>query len=371
MRAKDWAYLVLCVLLTTAIGLFIPQTVKVLTSQAVFSGNGLLIASAGAFLLCTVLSVYLMKAVNGALVQRIRGKTSLTVHSALMMRILRLPSDFFERVSPGELAGFSSAVDELCEQLITATAGTELSTLASLLYIVQIFFIAPPLFIRLGGVITLAVSLISAIVLYSVAAEHGVGTSAYIAFAVAYGAVIGAIRLMSDSFLSVGRITPALQMLDTFLQTEPETAGSKKIVSQLSGAVELNNVFFRYSENTPYVLNNLSLKIRPGEYVAVVGKTGCGKSTLIKLLLSLRKPERGEMAYDGHNLGLLDLSSLRQKIGTVMQNGQLFQGSIFENITIASPKATICVWSVERQRTFPMKMIPLMLLSADRTCNIL
>lgn len=424
MRAKDWVYLALCVLLTTAIGLFIPLIVKVLTSQAVFSGNSLLIASGGVFLLCTVLSIYFLRTVSGALVQRIRGKTSLTIHSALMMRILRLPSDFFERVSPGELAGFSSAVDELCERLITATAGTGLSALASLLYIVQVFFIAPPLglpalmillvtigfgllsaviqtkisnrqmvqaakeakmrynvingiqkirlsgaekrffakwlgeyaesrrftfspllFMRLNGVITLAISLISSIVLYivlyNVAAENGVGASAYIAFAVGFGVVLGAIRLMSDSFLSVGKITPTLQMLDTFLQTEPETAGSKKILSKLSGAVELNSVFFRYSENAPYVLNNLSLKIRSGEYVAVVGKTGCGKSTLIKLLLGLRKPERGEVAYDGHNIDSLDLSSLRQKIGTVMQNGRLFQGSIFENITIAAPKATL------------------------------
>ena len=420
MRAKDWVYLAFCVLLMTAVGLLIPQTVKVLTGDIVASGNTILLFFIGIFILCTVISVQLIRTVVDSLIKRIRGKTSLTVHSALMIRILGLPSDFFERVSPGELAGFSSTVDELCELLISAVAGTGLTALASLLYIVQIFWIAlplglptlsillitigfgvlsavvqtkinnkklqlsakeaktrynvingiqkiklsgaekrffakwlgeysesrrlsfsPPFFARISGVITLAVSLVSSIVLYNIAMDYGVGQSSYIAFAVAFGTVLGAIKLLSDSFVSVGKIAPMLQMLDIFMQTEPEAYGDRRIVSDLSGAVELNNIYFRYGENTPYIFKNLSLKIRPKEYIAVVGKTGCGKSTLVKLLLGLRTPERGEVAYDGHSLDLLDLSSLRGKIGTVMQNGELFQGSIFENITIAFPQATL------------------------------
>ena len=109
----------------------------------------------------------------------------------------------------------------------------------------------------------------------------------------------------------------------------------------LNGAVELNNVYFKYVPNAPYILQNITLKIRPKEYVAVVGRTGCGKSTLIKLLLGLQLPERGAVYYGGKDLNTLDLSTLRSKIGTVMQNGELFQGTIFENITITAPKATL------------------------------
>ena len=153
--------------------------------------------------------------------------------------------------------------------------------------------------------------------------------------------MLGAVRGMADSFLSVGRINPTLKMLDGFLQAEPETSGSRQLVMELNGGIELNNVYFRYSTNAPYILQNVSLKIRPKEYIAVVGRTGCGKSTLVKLLLGLRVPEKGAIYYGGKDLNSLDLCTLRSKIGTVMQNGDLFQGTVFQNITISAPNATL------------------------------
>ncbi len=68
------------------------------------------------------------------------------------------------------------------------------------------------------------------------------------------------------------------------------------------------------------------MKIHPGQYVAIVGQTGCGKSTLMRLLLGFEKPMKGAVYYDGKNLDKIDLKSLRQKIGVVMQNGKLFSG---------------------------------------------
>ena len=110
------------------------------------------------------------------------------------------------------------------------------------------------------------------------------------------------------------------------------------MVTRLSGNIELSNVTFRYDTNTPYVIDGLNLKIRAGEYVAIVGKTGCGKSTLVRLLLGFEKPERGAVYYDGKDLTGLDLRSLRQKIGTVTQDGSLFQGDIYSNIVISAPQ---------------------------------
>jgi ABC-type bacteriocin/lantibiotic exporter with double-glycine peptidase domain len=121
----------------------------------------------------------------------------------------------------------------------------------------------------------------------------------------------------------------------------PEIQPEKEIVSRLSGAIELNNVSFRYDKNLPLVIDNLSLKIRKGQYVAVVGKTGCGKSTLIRLLLGFEKPQLGSIYYDSRDMEKLELRSLRQKIGVVMQNGKLLAGSIFENIAIAAPRLTL------------------------------
>jgi ABC-type bacteriocin/lantibiotic exporter with double-glycine peptidase domain len=113
------------------------------------------------------------------------------------------------------------------------------------------------------------------------------------------------------------------------------------MVTKLSGAIEVNNVSFRYSENMPWVLKNLSLKIRPGEYVAIVGGSGCGKSTLLRLMMGFETTQMGAIYYDGKDIATLDLRSLRKKIGVVMQNGKLFQGDIFSNITISAPWLTM------------------------------
>ncbi len=152
---------------------------------------------------------------------------------------------------------------------------------------------------------------------------------------------MGAFSTLSGVALSVGRIKPILEMAEPFLKAEPETADNKEIVTKLSGGIELENVCFRYNENSPYIINHLSLKIKSGEYVAIVGKTGCGKSTLMRLLLGFEKPEKGAIYYDGKDLNKLDLSSLRRKIGTVMESGGLFQGDIYSNIVISAPHLTL------------------------------
>ncbi len=153
--------------------------------------------------------------------------------------------------------------------------------------------------------------------------------------------LMGAFTAISGIALSAAEIQPILEMAEPFLKTEPETTQGKEIVTSLSGGFELNHVSFRYSENSPYILDDLSLKIRRGEYVAVVGKTGCGKSTLVRLLLGFEKPEKGAIYYDNKDMNSLDLPSLRRKIGTVMQDAGLFQGDIYSNIVITAPQLTL------------------------------
>ncbi len=199
----------------------------------------------------------------------------------------------------------------------------------------------PPTFLKLNGVISTAISLVSTIVLYYLAVQAHVDPSSYFAFMAAYGMLMGAFSSISSIALSAAQIQPILEIAEPFLKTEPETAEGKEIVSQISGSVELDHVSFRYSEETPYILSDLSLKIRPGEYVAIVGRTGCGKSTLLRLLLGFEKPEKGVVLYDGKNIDSLDLPSLRRRIGTVMQNAGLFQGDIYSNIVISAPELTM------------------------------
>ena len=195
----------------------------------------------------------------------------------------------------------------------------------------------PPLFLKVSGVITTAVSLAGTILLYYLAVESGVTPSEYLAFNAAFGMVMGAFSALSGVALSVAQIRPILEMAEPILKTEPESAETKTMVTKLSGGIELSNISFRYNDNMPYVIDGMSLKIRPGEYVAIVGTTGCGKSTLMRLMLGFEKPERGAIYYDGRDMSKLDLRSLRRKIGAVMQTGSLFQGDIYSNIVISAP----------------------------------
>ena len=98
---------------------------------------------------------------------------------------------------------------------------------------------------------------------------------------------------------------------------------------------------FSYGENLPNVLDGLSLKIRSGQYVAIVGKTGCGKSTLMRIMLGFEKPQKGGVFYDGRDIERMDLKSLRRRIGSVMQSGKLFTGDIYSNIVINNPRLTM------------------------------
>ena len=199
----------------------------------------------------------------------------------------------------------------------------------------------PSLLLKINSAIVLAVSLFGTVWVYYRAATSGVSPSAYLAFTAAYGAITGAVTAFSTVASYASQIKPILEMAEPILQTEPETSEGKQIVTKLSGGVELSNVYFRYQETAPYIINGLDLRIRAGEYVAVVGKTGCGKSTLMRLLLGFEKPEKGTIYYDRKDIRFLDLRSLRRKMGVVTQEGSLFSGDIFSNITVSAPLLTM------------------------------
>lgn len=198
----------------------------------------------------------------------------------------------------------------------------------------------PPTFLKLNSVISLAISLTGTLVMYWAAVKSGISVADYYAFNTAYGFVSGAFMALSSVALTAAQIKPILEMVKPFFDTVPEVSEDKQVLTRLSGGIELNNVSFRYSDNMPLILDNLSLKIRPGQYVAIVGKTGCGKSTLLRLLLGFEKPQKGAIYYDGKDLEKIDLKSLRRLIGVVMQNGKLFQGDIYSNIVISAPELT-------------------------------
>ncbi len=198
----------------------------------------------------------------------------------------------------------------------------------------------PPMFIKINSVISLAITLIGNIVMYAAAVKSGISVADYYSFSTAYGMVSGAFMSLAGMALTVAQIKPILETVQPFFNAVPEISEGKEVITRLSGGIELTNVSFRYNENMPLILDNMSLKIRPGQYVAIVGKTGCGKSTLMRLLLGFEKPQKGAIYYDGRDIERIDLKSLRRRIGVVMQNGKLFSGDIYSNIVISAPWLT-------------------------------
>ncbi|MBO6236268.1 MAG: ATP-binding cassette domain-containing protein, partial [Schwartzia sp.] len=127
-------------------------------------------------------------------------------------------------------------------------------------------------------------------------------------------------------------LRPQLENLQLILDAVPEVSEDRVDAELLTGAVEIRNLTFSYTEGGKNVLDDVSLSIAAGEHVAIVGRSGCGKSTLLRLMLGFETPKSGAVYYDGQDLSGLSLVSVRSQMGVVLQNGQLMTGDIFTNI---------------------------------------
>ena len=131
-----------------------------------------------------------------------------------------------------------------------------------------------------------------------------------------------------------------LERVSDIIHAEPEQSTVDLLAPEFNvkGGIEVKNLSYRYSENEPYVFENLNFKIVPGETVVIVGASGCGKSTLLKVMLGLLAPTSGDVLYDGVSISQLDKAELRSKTAAVMQEDCLVAGSIAENIAFSDPQ---------------------------------
>ena len=259
------------------------------------------------------------------------------ISSLVQMRITKkqmLLSSQENGMSYAVVSGIQKVKLTGAEKRVFARWGDLYSKNAELLY-------NPPLFIKINGVISIAITLIGTIVIYNQAIVSHVSPAEYYAFNTAYAMVFGAFMALFSVAITAANIKPTLEMAEPILKAEPEISGNKENLARLSGMIEIVNLSFRYTENSPIIIDNLSLKINPGQYVAIVGKTGCGKSTLVRLLIGFETPTKGNIFYDGKDLSTVDLKSLRKHIGVVTQNGKLFSGDIYSNIVISAPQLTL------------------------------
>ncbi len=149
---------------------------------------------------------------------------------------------------------------------------------------------------------------------------------------------------LQNSLASADRVFHLLE------ETAENDLGGYLDAKRLTGAIEFRGVGFRYSDNSPWVLDDINLTIKPGMSVALVGRTGSGKSTTIALLQKLYQPERGEILIDGLSLAQVSARELRPRVGVVQQDGFVFSGSIFSNISLHNPNISRerALWAAEQ-----------------------
>lgn len=165
------------------------------------------------------------------------------------------------------------------------------------------------------------------------------------------GGLIACTMLASRAMAPIGQIAglltqyhnaaTALKSLDGILQQPVERPADSNFVTRqhFTGDIEFRDVDFSYPNQDVAALRNVSLKIRAGEHVAILGRVGSGKTTLEKLILGLYQPTSGAVLVDGIDLRQLDPAELRRNIGYVPQDVTLFYGSLRDNLTIAAPTA--------------------------------
>jgi len=195
---------------------------------------------------------------------------------------------------------------------------------------------------RISGfvsVLTEAGPTIFSMVLYwmMVKSKLNLSVGAFMAFNTAFGSFTSAAIGFATAGIEYVQLKPKMKRAAPILETPVEDDEEKDAIEQLEGDILVDHVTFGYTEDH-VVLNDLSIHIRPGEYVALVGSSGCGKSTLLKLLLGFEKPRTGRVCYDNKDIQSIDKHSLRKHIGVVLQNGKLISGSIYDNITITANK---------------------------------
>ena len=196
----------------------------------------------------------------------------------------------------------------------------------------------PPLLISASALIPL-IGAFGTVILYGISATTNVTMADYMAFNTAFGSVSGAVAAVASMATTAATIRPLLEMIEPVMKAMPEALQNQRQIESVDGSIEVSNLSFRYEEGAPLVLDDISLDIHPGEYVAIVGRTGCGKSTFMRLLLGFEKPTRGAVYYSRQDISGVDIRSLRRHIGVVLQSGTLLQGDLLMNITVANPKA--------------------------------
>ncbi|MEC7118314.1 MAG: type I secretion system permease/ATPase [Pseudomonadota bacterium] len=163
----------------------------------------------------------------------------------------------------------------------------------------------------------------------------------FIAFNMLAGQVAQPVMRIASLWTDFQQVGISMQRLGDILNSKTELSVGRSSLPRLQGGISFDRVSFRYKPDGNEVLRDISLNIKAGEIIGIVGRSGSGKSTLTRLIQRLHVPERGRVLVDGMDLSTVDASSLRRQIGVVLQENMLFNRTIRENIALTDPGAPL------------------------------
>jgi ABC-type bacteriocin/lantibiotic exporter with double-glycine peptidase domain len=177
-------------------------------------------------------------------------------------------------------------------------------------------------------------------------------TGTFMAFLGAYASFQAAFLGVAGSLLDIRNIIPLSKRIQPIIDAKPEIETSKPSVDKLEGNIEISHLSFKYSPDSPLVLDDVNMSIKKGEFVAVVGTSGAGKSTLMRMLLGFEKPLSGSIFYDNLDINSVDIGSIRRQMGVVLQNDTVLQGTLLQNIIGSSGLKEEDAWEAARKVSF-------------------
>ncbi len=180
----------------------------------------------------------------------------------------------------------------------------------------------------------------------------GLSTGTFLAFNAAFASFTIGVTSLSNNLVDLLDIAALWSHAKPILETEPEINLNQADPGRLSGYVKLDHVTFRYRQDGPLNLDDVTIEAKPGEFIALVGPSGSGKSTIYRMLLGFDVPEQGTVYYDGQDLAGLDVSAVRRQLGVVLQNGRINSETVFENISGGALISMEEAWDAARMAGF-------------------
>ncbi len=191
-----------------------------------------------------------------------------------------------------------------------------------------------------GGVLLLAVVTVG---------ERNVPVGDFLVVYIVFITFQSAIARLGNAFGMIAAMLPAFDQMRPLLAATPDTEVEGEPVERLGGEVLFDHVSFRFDPDGPLILDDVTIRARPGEFVAIAGESGAGKSTLFRLALGIGRPAAGAVYYDGRDLRHLNLKQVRRKIGSVPQSVRLHPQDLWDNIVAHQENTTTEeVWQTAR-----------------------